>query len=450
MRKWLAIAVLCAAPLAQAAELRALRVQDEPADSPGVTRVIFDLDGVSPVKIFTLENPQRVVVDFDSLSRSAIKRAQHTPVKGLVQALRSGPRDKGVRVVLDVGQAVKVQRFDPSPGSDAAQRLIVELSPLNPPAAAAASAPPAPAPAPAVAPAMASVAPPPARSEERLAPRGADKPVVVVIDAGHGGQDPGAHGPSGLQEKDVALAIARKLALLINAQPGMRAVLTRDGDYFLELRQRVEIARKNQADLFVSVHCNAFSRSEMSGTAVYVLSDRGVSSEQARWLANKENSADLVGGVELHGKDKQLAAVLIDLSQSATLEASFDVGTRILRSMGGVNNLQKPEVQQAAFVVLKAPDIPSVLVETAFITNPREERLLASDEYQSQLALSMLGGVKAYFQAYRPKQQLVQNEALIPVSAPAPFREASDRKQAAALRRALSEAPYAQPTRLQR
>ena len=188
----------------------------------------------------------------------------------------------------------------------------------------------------------------------------------------------------------------------------MRAVLTRDGDYYLGLRDRVNVARKHQADLFVSVHANAFHKPTMRGSAVYVLSDRGVTSEHARWLARKENEADLVGGVELHGKDHELAAVLIDLSQSATMEASFDVGSRILRSMGKVNVLQRADVQQAGFMVLKAPDIPSVLVETAFITNEREERLLGQSDYQDKLARSILDGVKGYFQSYRPQQQMVE------------------------------------------
>ena len=206
----------------------------------------------------------------------------------------------------------------------------------------------------------------------------------------------------------MALAIARKLAKAINAEPGMKAVLTRDGDYFLKLRDRVNIARKHQADLFVSVHANAFHNRDLHGTAVYVLSDKGATNEHARWLARKENEADLVGGVEIHGKDKELAAVLIDLSQSATMEASFDVGGRILKSMGRVNKLQKVDVQQAGFMVLKAPDIPSVLVETAFITNEREEALLADDDYREKLARSILDGIKGYFVSYRPQQQMVE------------------------------------------
>jgi N-acetylmuramoyl-L-alanine amidase len=233
------------------------------------------------------------------------------------------------------------------------------------------------------------------------------KPIVVAVDAGHGGDDPGAHGPHGLLEKDVTLSVARKLAHLIDAQPGMRAVLTRDSDTYVGLRERTEKARDAQADLFVSVHCNALRDPHMRGTAVYVLSDHGATNEQARWLANRENAADMVGGVDLHDKDNQVAAVLIDISQTATMEASFDLGNRMLDSLGRVNVLQKPHVQQAGFMVLKSPDIPSVLVETAFITNTHEERLLGDGSYQDKLASSLLNGIRGYFSHYRPQQQIV-------------------------------------------
>ncbi|WP_020650381.1 N-acetylmuramoyl-L-alanine amidase [Solimonas variicoloris] len=394
MRWGIGLALLFAAPLLQAAELKDLRVWD----GPDSTRVVFDISAASRPTVFTLANPDRVVVDLSGLDAASIKRASRALPKGFVKQIRSGPRDDGIRVVLDVTGSVDAKSFELAPNEEYGHRVVVDLV-RNSAASPGDSETAAPVPAPAAVPPAASTS-----GGTRLQ----DKPIVVAIDAGHGGEDPGARGASGLQEKDVSLSIARKLALLINTQPNMRAVLTRDGDYYVGLRQRVEIARKHQADMFVSVHCNAFTKREMQGTAVYVLSDRGVTNEQARWLANKENAADLVGGVELHGKDNDLAAVLIDLSQSATMEASFDIGSRILRSMGQVNNLQKSDVQQAAFVVLKAPDIPSVLVETAFITNPHEEKLLASEDYQGKLAASIFTGVKGYFQTYRPKQQLVE------------------------------------------
>jgi len=231
---------------------------------------------------------------------------------------------------------------------------------------------------------------------------------VVALDAGHGGDDPGAQSRNGLQEKNVTLTIARQLAKRINATPGMRAVLTRDGDYYVGLRERTVKARQAQADLFVSIHCNSYRDHDMRGTAVYVLSDHGATTEQARWLANHENAADLVGGVDLHDKDDRLAAVLLDISQSATMDASFDLGNRLLGSLSRVNELQKPSVQQAGFMVLKSPDIPSVLVETAFISNPREEQMLRNPDTQAQFADGIFEGIKGYFSRYRPLQSQQQ------------------------------------------
>jgi N-acetylmuramoyl-L-alanine amidase len=400
----LVLVLMLATSVASAAELRDLRLWD----SPDSTRVVFDVSDAVTHKVFTLPDPHRVVVDIDGLSPRDMARIDAVKGKGTVLRVRSGPRERGVRVVLDVDHALNVKSFALTPTSEYGHRLVVDLfDTVAPPAQPSPAAHVSPAPSAPVSPLF-------------------SKPIVVAIDAGHGGEDPGAIGHSGLQEKDVALSVARKLAKLINAQPGMRAVLTRDGDYYVGLRERVNVARKHQADLFVSVHCNAFTKRSMRGTAVYVLSNRGASSEHARWLAQKENAADLVGGVELHGKDNELAAVLIDLSQSATMEASFDVGSRILGSMGSINVLQKADVQQAGFAVLKAPDIPSVLVETAFITNAHEEKLLGDAAYQDRLAASMLDGIRGYFQSYRPGQQLVDAEPrLQKVSNDAPAARAS-------------------------
>jgi N-acetylmuramoyl-L-alanine amidase len=376
---------LLATPLASAAELREVRLWE----SPDATRVVFDLSKETQHKVFALDNPARIVVDIQGVDQAGVSVANATPPKGTVRQIRSGMREDGsLRVVLDMAQSVMPKSFALNPNAEYGFRLVLDLH------AAAAEVPSAPQPA--------------LRLKE--------KPIVVAIDAGHGGEDPGARGHSGLLEKDVALSLARRLAQLINAEPGMQAVLTRDGDYYLGLRERVAIARKHQADLFISVHANAFKNRDMRGSAVYVLSNRGASNEHARWLAHKENAADLVGGIELNGKDDELAAVLIDLSQSATMEASFDVGSRILGSMGRVNTLQRSEVQQAAFMVLKAPDIPSVLVETAFITNAHEERLLRDAAHQEKFARSMLDGIKGYFQSYRPQQQLVEDRNLQRVS----------------------------------
>ena len=395
------LCLLGVAPWADAAELRDLRLWDGPDN----TRVVFDLKGAAEHHIFTLSNPERVVIDIAGLGNKATaEQVNRVDGKGLVQKLRSAPKPDGsLRVVLEVAHAVEPKAFDIQPNSGYGYRLVLDLydkaaatdsSPTSSPAAVVTAPPPV----------AVSVAP-----SVTPAIRVADKPIVVAVDAGHGGEDPGARGKSGLLEKDVSLAIARRLAGLINQQPGMRAVLTRDGDYYVGLRERVQKARAAQADLFVSVHCNALKRPEMHGTAVYVLSTRGATNENARWLANQENAADMVGGIDIQDKDHELAAVLIDLSQSATMEASFDLGSRMLDSLGRINTLQKSSVQQAGFVVLKAPDIPSVLVETAFITNPREERMLADDVYQTKLATSMLTGIKGYFQSYRPQQQIVDN-----------------------------------------
>ncbi|MDR3417838.1 MAG: N-acetylmuramoyl-L-alanine amidase, partial [Nevskia sp.] len=261
----------------------------------------------------------------------------------------------------------------------------------------------------------------PAPAAREAAPLPA-KPIVVAVDAGHGGDDPGTQGHSGVQEKNVTLAIARLLARRIDAQPGMHAVLTRDGDYYVGLRERTVKARDAQADLFVSIHCNSYRDSDMSGTAVYALSEHGATTEQSRWLANRENAADLVGGVDIHDKDDRLAAVLLDISQSATMDASFDLASRLLQSLGRINELQKPVVQQAGFMVLKSPDIPSVLVETAFLSNPREEQMLRSPEYQGRFADAIFDGIKGYFSRYRPLQQQQVASSVRTSDAPAPHR----------------------------
>ena len=446
MRALTGFLLLTVATASSAAELRDLRL----LDGPDATRVVFDLDQESSPKVFTLANPDRVVIDFSDARRAPTVAVTQTG-KGLIKAVRTGPRDKGLRVVLDTGAKVSPQSFGLQPTSGYGYRLILDLYPEHPGNAAKPTAPTpapaeivasvdAPAPgaqastaAPPAVPASAQVAvssstepasaahPNPAPTSAAVtdaAPAGpaavpsasssrvrvSEKEIVIAVDAGHGGNDPGAIGPTGLQEKVVTLAIARRLAAKINAEPGMRAVLTRGDDSFVELRTRTVRARQAEADLFVSVHANSINNRAMSGTAVYVLSNRGASSEHARWLANHENAADLVGGVELQNKDDDLAAVLIDISQSATMEASFDLGSRLLNSLGRVNRLQRAEVQQAGFMVLKSPDIPSVLVETAFISNPREEKLLGDPEYQDKMAHSIFEGIRGYFARYRPQQ----------------------------------------------
>jgi N-acetylmuramoyl-L-alanine amidase len=223
------------------------------------------------------------------------------------------------------------------------------------------------------------------------------KDVVVAIDAGHGGDDPGARGPNGTLEKKVTFAIANKLATLINGQPGMKAVLIRKGDYYVSLRNRMQIARTAKADLFISIHADAFDNPDVRGASVYTLSRNGASSEAARWLANSENAADLIGGVSLDDKEDVLASVLLDLSQAATQEASVNVAGHVLRNFHEICELHKGAVQKAGFLVLKSPDIPSILVETAFISNPLEERNLLNTSYQSKIANAIFKGVRNYF-----------------------------------------------------
>jgi N-acetylmuramoyl-L-alanine amidase len=234
------------------------------------------------------------------------------------------------------------------------------------------------------------------------APVDSDRDVIVAVDAGHGGQDPGATGPGGTHEKDVVLPIARALAERINSEPGMKAVLTRNRDEFLVLRDRIRRARVAKADMFISVHADSIANHEVTGASVYVLSERGATNESARWLAERENAADLMGGVSLDDKDNTLASVLLDLSQSANISASMTAAQRVLNQLDNVGQVRKSQVQQAGFVVLKSPDIPSMLVETAYISNRSEELRLKSSRYQGQLADAIFSGVRNYFEQNPP------------------------------------------------
>lgn len=344
--------------------------------APDRTRVVFDLDGPVKHNLFTLENPRRVVIDIPNTQR-ARGLVDDIKGKGFVADVRTGVRNgDDLRIVLDLEKKASPTSFVLAPNGDYGHRLVVDLendtiNPKRQPIAAELSH---------------SV-----------------RDFVVAVDAGHGGEDPGATGPQGTREKDVVLEIARRLAKLINAQSEMRAVLTRDGDYYVGLRDRIIEARKAKADLFVSIHADAFNDRSAHGSSVYVLSSSGATSEHARWLAQRENAADLVGGVSLKDKDDALASFMLDLSQSASIEASLDFGNRLLRGLGGIGSLHKHHVQQAGFLVLKSPDIPSVLVETAFISNPSEERKLRSGKYQNQLASAILTGIKGYVASYRPQ-----------------------------------------------
>ncbi len=381
------------------------------------TRAELELNGPAEYKFFTLHNPERLVLD---LRGSSLANNFATPAaNGLVTNVRTGqPTPETLRIVFELGGTVSTQaRFE---GSGAQMRLVLDMLPpdakarpvvggLDATIAAIITAPPVISTA-ATVPVTAPVVTPPEQPVVRTAPAKTIKDVigagqrklVVAIDAGHGGKDPGAHGPSGLREKDVTLAVAKELARQINADPGMKAVLIRDDDTFVVLQNRYQKARSAQADLFISIHADAAQNSAASGASVFVLSTRGASSQAARWLADQENAADLVGGVALDGKDHNLASVLLDLSQSATMRASDDVAGQVLESLKNVGKAHKKTIERANFVVLRSPDVPSMLVETGFITNPGEEKNLGDTDYRRRLASAIAGGVRDYFTQQPP------------------------------------------------
>jgi N-acetylmuramoyl-L-alanine amidase len=382
------------------------------------TRVVFDLAGPTEPDLFMIDNPLRLVVDLPD-AKAVSRLGGDIDGSGLIKRVRTGVRQgDDLRVVLDLAGNVDPKSFMLDPDGQHGYRLVVDLRPSGQTATtriATASGPPEsrgdnePAgTAAANANAMAQAAPPPSRqaaTNEPVArtPQRPSRDIVIVIDAGHGGKDPGAHGRNGTREKDVVLQIARRLKRLVDDQPNMRGVLTRDSDTYIGLRQRMVEARKAKADLFISIHADAAPRgARATGASVYALSHHGATSEHARWLARRENASDLVGGVSLKDKDDSLASFMLDLSQSASIEASLDAGGRVLQELDGLGPLHKSKVQQAGFMVLKSPDIPSFLVETAFISTPEEERKLVSSGYQSQLASAMLRGIKGYFASYRP------------------------------------------------
>lgn len=357
---------------ASATEVRAARIWE----SPEYTRAVFDLGGSVDYKLFVLSDPARIVIDLED---STLARDYVVPAgKGVVKALRSGrPTPKDLRIVLDVDGDARAKSFLLPPAEGKGHRLVVDLYGRESGTKRIVKS-------------VASAVPPDERD------------VIVAIDAGHGGEDPGALGATGKREKDITLACAKILADVIEAEPGMKAVLIRDGDYFIPLERRYEKAREARADLFISIHADAFHKRSAAGSSVFMLSQRGASSEAARWLADRENASDLVGGVSLDDKDGTLAAVLLDLSQGATLASSGAVAMHVLQGISGLGKVHKREVQRANFVVLRSPDVPSILVETAFISNPAEEKRLSNPVEQRKLADAILSGVREYFHAAPP------------------------------------------------
>ena len=405
---------LLVSPVGRAAAASLVAVRIWPADE--YTRVT--LEGSTELKFshMLVQNPERLVVDLEGVQLDSV--LQSLPSKVLesdphIKVIRAGQNRPGVvRVVIELKNQVNPQVFTLAPVGNYGHRLVLDLHPTNPSDpllalirkdspmdAAVGQTGENPLTQASINPQPQVVEPP--RTARRNDPQ-VNRLFTVALDPGHGGEDPGAVGAAGSYEKDVTLSIARRLKRQIDAQPNMRAVLTRDGDYFVPLGQRVTRARRVQADLFVSIHADAFVRPEARGSSVFVLSERGASSSAARWLAQKENDADLVGGVNLARQDGHIARTLLDLSQTATINDSLKLGRAVLDEIGDINKLHKSDVEQAGFAVLKAPDIPSVLVETAFISNPEEERRLNDDAYQEKMANAITRGIKRYFDANPP------------------------------------------------
>ncbi|MBP6901307.1 MAG: N-acetylmuramoyl-L-alanine amidase [Burkholderiaceae bacterium] len=414
--------------------------------SKDYSRVTLESDSPLAAQHQLLDNPPRLVIDIDGLELSPALRelvGKIRPDDPQIAGVRVGQyQPRVVRLVVDLKQAVAPQLFSLTPVAAYQHRLVFDLYPSEAPdpllalirereraegqaaqsvrdalgefidklerpplpaAAASAAAPPVPAPlppAPASHPPLATPAPPPPVDDEAL--RRIDRLVVVALDPGHGGEDPGAIGPTGLREKDVVLAIALKLRERLNSVPGMRAMLTRDADFFVPLHDRVRKARRVQADLFVSIHADAFTTPTARGASVFALSDTGATSAAARWLANKENAADLVGGVNSAVKDPQVLRAVLSMSTSAQIKDSLKIGREVLERIGKVGHLHKRGVEQAGFAVLKAPDIPSILVETAFISNPDEEAKLRDEGYREQLVEALFTGIRRYFARQPP------------------------------------------------
>jgi N-acetylmuramoyl-L-alanine amidase len=371
--------LMATAPVMAANVLRKMVLEAPTAEGAQLT---LSLSGLPTQKLSTLNHPDRVVIDLPATKLAPGVRLP-TAV-GPVVSVRTGVQGRqGLRVVLQL-KSTMVAKARVQEGAGGSRELVIDVG-----NAEITKAP---------------VDPVPVRPAH--APQDSGRDVIVVIDAGHGGQDPGAMGRSRTREKDVVLAIAKALARRVNAEPGMRALLTRDDDRFIVLRERINLARAAKADLFVSIHADSIANREVSGSSVYVLSDRGATSEAARWLAENENAADLKGGVSLGDKSDQLASVLMDLSQTASIGASMEAAERVLGALDQVGTVRKSKVQQAGFVVLKSPDIPSMLIETAYISNPEEERRLRSASYQSDLAEAICKGLREHFRRNPPDGSL--------------------------------------------
>lgn len=451
----------CVAFAAQAANAEIIAARVWPGSD--YTRITFESSKPVDHRITQLENPERLVLDIDGVTLNEVLKSLSNKIQGsdpYIKAVRTGNFKKGtVRVVIDLKTQIKPKLFALKPAAQYKDRLVLDIYPKQDPLMALvepASTPSAttsgdeaggwtpgkdigksepvatagsndktaekPTEKPTEKPADKPSGKPVDKTAEKPGQEPADQSgsaddndatdttpvpnvnrlITIAIDAGHGGEDPGAHGANGTNEKDITLAIAKKLKAKVDAVPGMRAVLTRDGDYFIPLHGRVVKARKLQADLFVSIHADAFTSPDARGSSVFALSERGATSAMARYLAKTENESDLIGGVSLDDKDANLARTLLDLSQTATINDSLKLGKSVLGHLGKINDLHKGSVEQAGFAVLKSPDIPSILVETAFISNPDEERRLNTEEYRDKMAKAILAGIKKYFASNPP------------------------------------------------
>ena len=405
--------------LSYATQILAVRVW--PADE--YTRVTLEGDVELKATQFLVNDPPRMVVDIDGLELNSTLKELIAKIKSddpYIKQVRVGQNRPGVvRLVFDLKEEINPQVFNLKPVGDYKYRLVFDLYPVNPVDPIASliekgqwGKDPSPAVPNEQTQVQAQAMPQPRLNpnpEQPLKPLPElknvpqlSRMVTIALDPGHGGEDPGAIGRGGSYEKDVVLAIAKRLKARIELQPNMRVMLTRDADFFVPLNVRVEKARKVQADLFMSIHADAFIESSARGSSVFALSEKGASSTAARWLATKQNEADLIGGVNIKTHDRQLASVLLDLSTSAQISDSLKLGSAILGEIGGINRLHRGAVEQAGFAVLKAPDIPSVLIETAFISNPEEEAKLLDENYQNQMADAIVKGINRYFSKKPP------------------------------------------------
>lgn len=349
--------------------------------APDHTRVVLDLSGPVSHKVMTLSKPDRIVIDIDGASLRTKKKLSNIDIKGTpITRVRSGIKDKkNLRVVLDVSKAVKPRSFLLKANGQYGDRLVIDLHERNKKKTVV----------------------------KQVNHANKKRDIIIAIDAGHGGEDPGASGPNRAREKEVVLAIAKELNYLFKKEKGYKPVMIRSGDYYVGLKKRRKLARNAQADLLVSIHADAFKNHRAKGSSVYALSSRGASTATAKFLADEANSSDLVGGVSLGDKDQLLAGVLADLSMTATLDSSLQVGSKVVRQMGKISHLHSKKVEQAAFAVLKSPDIPSILVETGFISNPAEAKSLKTKSYQRKMAKAIFSGVKGFFSESPPSETYV-------------------------------------------